>query len=64
MRKWADGRSLPTNMATAIQMFGDFQNFEQSYLLHLLVYGPETLRDLSKSGYIHCMNISSKKSLT
>ena len=42
------GILLPTNMAAAVQMYRDFQNFEQPQLLHLLVYGPETCRDLSK----------------
>ena len=38
---------LPTNMAAAIYMYGDFLKFEQPQLLYLLMYGPETCRDFS-----------------
>ena len=31
--------------------------------LHLSVYLPETFRDLSKWGYLHCVKILFKKSL-
>ena len=57
------GILLPTDMAAAILMDGDFLSFEQPYFVHLLVYRPETCRDLSKPGYLHCVKALSKKSL-
>ena len=48
-------------MAAAIQMYRDLLNFEQ--LLHLLVYQPETCRDTSKWGYLHCVKVLSEESL-
>ena len=52
-----------TFMAAAIYMFGDFLNFEQPLLSRLLVYPPETCRDLSKPTYQHCVKILSKNTL-
>ena len=40
-----------------------FKILNSSNLLHLLVYRPETCRDLSKWGYLHCLKVLSKKSL-
>ena len=59
----AGGVLLPAIMAAAIKMYGDFQNFEQLYLLPLLMYRPETCRDLSEWGYLHSVKSLSKKSL-
>ena len=44
-------------------MYQDFPKFEQSQLLHLLIYIPENCTDLSKGGYLHCVKILSKNSL-
>ena len=38
-------------------MYRNFLNFEQPKLLHLLVYQPETYRDLSKRDYLHSVKI-------
>ena len=42
----------PAALASQV-LFGDFLNFEQLYLLHLLVYQAEICRELSKSGDVH-----------
>ena len=57
------GILLPTNMAAAIWIHRDFLNFEKPQLLHLLVYRPETCRELSKRLYLRYVKILLKKSL-
>ena len=47
------GILLPIDMATAIQMFRDFLNFEQLQLLHYLECQPDICSDTSKWGYLH-----------
>ena len=48
---------LPTIMAAAIKLFGDLLNFKLTTvtLELILLYWPETCRDLSKLGYQHCV---------
>ena len=43
---------LPTNMAAAIYMYGDFQNFEQPQLFHLLVIDMK-LAEIFQKGAIY-----------
>ena len=56
------GIVLPSNIACwDISVWKIFINFDEKLrLLDLLVYQPVTCRDLSKIGYLHCVNVVRK----